>query len=105
MSFSCNYLWINVVLPIFINVGIHIAARIINKSDKPGHDFKNAAVIYGVSITAIVVAIFHRDYIVTSCAYVFPIVLSALYNQKKTAYPHYDYCACFAYNHGGGTGV
>ena len=82
-SIKSSYLWFSVVLPIFLNVIINFAVRKVDKSKNISHDFKNDFVMYGICATACVVAIIHRDYGVMSGAYVFPIVLSASYNQKR----------------------
>jgi len=83
LSLECTYLWQNVAMPIFINLIAHMIVRMINKSDKASDKLKNSSVIYGAFVTTLVVSLFHRDYIVTLCAFVFPIILSAMYNDKK----------------------
>ncbi len=82
-SFNNEYLWLNVVTPICINVAAHFVARGINRSNAAKPRQKNASVIYGAFVTAFVVSMFHRDYTVALCAFVFPIILSAMYNDKK----------------------
>lgn len=83
LSLNCAYLWQNVVAPIFINFLAHMAVRWINTSARTSDNLKNSSVIYGAFVTTFVVSLFHRDYIVTLCAFVFPIILSAMYNNKK----------------------
>lgn len=82
-SLGCPYLWDGVIIPIVINVTAHIAAR--RKCHNKDIDVKrkNYSVIYAAVVTTFVVSIFHRDYIVTLCAFAFPIILSALFNDRK----------------------
>ena len=82
-SFESGYLWLNVILPICINACAHLVAVWICRSERFSIDFRNASIIYAAFVTTFVVSIFHRDYIVTLCAFVFPIILSAMYNDKK----------------------
>ena len=44
---------------------------------------KNGAITTAALITSLVVAIIHKEYIVTSCAFIFPMVLSAMFNDRK----------------------
>lgn len=83
LSLESTYLWKNVVLPICINAAAHLCVRKINRSEKASTDFKNASVIYAAFVTTFTVSVLHRDYIVTPCAFVFPIILSAMYNRRK----------------------
>ena len=83
LSLKCTYLWLNVVSPICINLLVHLGATFVCRSNFATYRFKNASVIYAAVATSIVVSLFHRDYLVTSCAFVFPIILSALYNERK----------------------
>ena len=78
-----GYLWKNVVTPISINVIVHLIVRWLNKSTKVSERTKNASIIYGAMVTSFVVSLFHRDYIVGLCSFVFPVILSAMYNDKK----------------------
>lgn len=83
LSLDNAYLWQNVVAPICINGAAHIITRLVNRSNVAQTKHKNASVIYAAFVTAFVVSLFHRDYMVALCAFVFPIILSALYNDKK----------------------
>lgn len=83
LSLKSSYLWQNVVAPIFINVVAHLTVRLINASSKAPENLKNSSVIYAAFITTLVVSLFHRDYIVAPCAFVFPIILSAMYNDRN----------------------
>ena len=78
-----RYLWLSVILPICINTVTHFAARKICHSANVKTRLKNNSVIYAAFVTTFVVSIIHRDYIVTSCAFVFPVILSAMYNDMK----------------------
>lgn len=82
LSLGSRYLWLNVVLPIVLNFLTHMTARMLCGSDSVSHKTKNYVAIYATIITSFVVSFFHRDYIVTGCSYVFPIILSAMYNDK-----------------------
>lgn len=82
-SFNCSYLWMGVIVPICINILSHIVARAICKRKTSNYRLKNRSVIYAAIVTSFVVSLFHRDYLVTSCAFVFPIILSAMYNDEK----------------------
>lgn len=83
LSLTCSYLWFSVVAPVIINSVAHIAAKIICNSRTLGIRTKNHSVIYATVITSFAVSVFHRDYLITSCAFVFPIILSAMYNDKQ----------------------
>lgn len=83
LSLKNAYLWKNVITPICINALAHIIAIAVNRSRTTKTEHKNAFVIYAAFVTAFVVSLFHRDYMVSLCAFVFPIILSALYNDKK----------------------
>lgn len=82
LSLASGYLWKNVVLPIAINLIAHLSVRWINSSEKTSDKLKNSSVIYGAFVTSFVVSLFHRDYIVALCSFVFPIILSAMYNDQ-----------------------
>lgn len=81
-SFTSSYLWINVVMPICINTIIYMVARKICRSKGVGYRAKNHTVSYAAIAVSFIVSLFHRDYLVTSCAFVFPIILSAMYNDR-----------------------
>lgn len=83
LSLECRYLWVNVVTPICINVIAHLVARRICHSPNIAVKIKNSSIVYAAFVTTFVVSMFHRDYTVTMCAFVFPIILSAMYNDKK----------------------
>jgi len=83
LSVNSSYLWGFVALPIFLNLCAHLFARKIDSSSAYDHDLKNSVIIYAVLITAIVIAVFHRYYIVTATAFTFPIVLCAMFNSKE----------------------
>ncbi len=83
LSFRSVYLWVGVLIPICINVFAHLFAMWVCKKPNTNYQFKNNSVIYAAIVTSLVVSLFHRDYLVTSCAFVFPIILSAMYNDQK----------------------
>jgi len=82
-ALSNKYLWYGVVAPIFINLTAHIVARVIINRENVKRRFKNATIIGAALITSFVVAVIHKEYIVTGCAFVFPMVLSSAFNDKK----------------------
>ena len=82
LSLESRYLWLNVALPIVLNFLTHMTVRMLCKVNSVSHKTKNYVAIYATIITSFVVSFFHRDYIVTGCSYVFPIILSAMYNDK-----------------------
>ena len=84
-TFSLNnaYLWYGVVFPITVNAITHLVARaFVNAPDKSSQR-KNEVIITAALITSFVVAVIHKEYIVTSCAFIFPIILSAIFNDRK----------------------
>ena len=83
LSLKNTYLWLNVITPICINVLAHIIAMTVNRTSTASAERKNAFIIYAALVTTFVVSLFHRDYMVALCAFVFPIILSALYNDRK----------------------
>ena len=82
-SIKNHYLWFNVVFPIIANMLTHIGARLIVKHPDVSFQNKNAGVIVAALITSFIVAVVHKEYMVTSCAFIFPMVLSAIFNSKK----------------------
>lgn len=83
LSLKETYLWYNVVLPIGLNSMICLLAVIANKTAKITEDYKDEAIIYGASAIAFVISVLHREFIVNTCACLFPMVLSATFNDKK----------------------
>ena len=84
-NFAINnlYLWYGVVFPIVINCIAHLVARRIVNSKRVSTRSKNKSIIAAALITSFVVAVIHKEYIVTSCAFIFPMILSAMFNDKK----------------------
>ena len=82
-SLRNRYLWYGVVFPVVINTLTHILARSIGKSAHVSRRRKNGSIILAALITSFVVSVIHRAYIVTSCAFIFPVMLSAMFNDKK----------------------
>ena len=83
LSLQNTYLRIKVILPILINVINHIIARILTNSSKLKRRQKNTIIIVAALVTSLIVAVFHKEYAVTGCAFVFPMVLSATFNDKR----------------------
>ena len=82
-SLQNSYFRYKVLLPIFINVVTHLCARVFLNVKKLNRRQKNSVIIVAALITSFVVAVFHKEYIATGCAFVFPMVLSAIFNDKK----------------------
>ena len=82
-SLQNHYLWYGVVFPIIVNAITHFIARAI--VNKPGisRQRKNTTIIVATLVTSYIVAILHKEYIVTGCAFIFPIILSAFFNDRK----------------------
>ena len=77
------YLWYGVILPITVNAVTHLVARRSVNAPSVSRRKKNKAIIAATLVTSLVVAVIHKEYIVTSCAFIFPIVLSAIFNDRK----------------------
>ena len=75
--------WRNVMIPTILNLLTHLTAMICIKSPKITQKGKNTVIIVALMITSFVVALFHREFPVTCCAFVFPIILSAMFNNKQ----------------------
>lgn len=82
-SINNRYLWYGVIVPIIINIITHLIARLIVKAPNVNRQQKNKTIITAALITSFIVAVVHKEYIVTSCAFIFPIVLSSMFNDKK----------------------
>ena len=77
------YLWYGVVFPIVTNVITHLTARWIVNRTNVSRQKKNLSIIVATLVTSFVVAVIHKEYIITSCAFIFPIMLAAMFNDKK----------------------
>lgn len=77
------YLWYAVVFPNIANTITHLVARKIVNSPKVSHQRKNETIILAALITSFIVAVIHKEYLVTSCAFIFPLILSAMFNDRK----------------------
>lgn len=77
------YFRYRVVLPILINVITHVIARVIIKKAKISRRAKNAIIISAALVTSLVVVLAHKEYIIICCAFVFPIILSSTFNDRK----------------------
>ncbi len=83
LAWDNAYVWYGVVLPIAVNILVHLVARAIINSERVRRRHKNLAIIAAALVTSLVVAVIHKEYIVTSCAFTFPMVLSAMFNDRK----------------------
>ena len=82
-SLDNSYLWYGVIFPGFANTITHLVARIIVNSPNVTHQKKNETIIIAALVTSFIVAVIHKEYLVTSCAFIFPLILSSLFNDKK----------------------
>lgn len=78
-----TYLLFKVAIPIVINIMGCFAARYVSEKKKLSYDTKNAVVICISLLTAIVVAVSHKEIAVAFAAFVFPIFLAGMFNNKK----------------------
>lgn len=83
LSWSDSYLLFSVLLPILVNVIAHFVARYVVHKTSFSEEKKNSAIIYAALVTTLLVSIIHREFILTSCAFIFPMVLSTVFNNKK----------------------
>lgn len=83
LSLDDIYLQNNVLLPILINLIAHLWARVVVFKSSCDDSFKNASIIYAALVTTAVVSICHREFLMTSCSFIFPMVLSTVFNNKK----------------------
>ena len=82
-SLRNGYLWYGVVFPVIANTLTHLIARWIVHRARVSRWWKNGSVVFAALITSLIVAVIHREYLVASCAFIFPIVLSAMFNDRK----------------------
>lgn len=82
-SFSDSYLKYKVGLPILLNCCIFLLVVLLNTYSKFSHDVKNEIIVHGASAVSLVISIFHREFIVTSGTFLFPMMLSSMFNNKK----------------------
>ena len=83
LSLNNRYLWSCVISPIAINVITLTFVRTLIDHTRISDNAKNAVVIVGTLITSFVVAISHKEYIASGCAFVFPMLLSSIFNNKR----------------------
>ena len=83
LIWSDSYLVFRVALPIVLNMIAHIIARFIVCETSVSENKKNAAILYATLFTAVVVSIIHREFVLTSCAFIFPMILSNVFSSKK----------------------
>ena len=83
ISLYSPYFWPEVFIPIAINFTVHFIVRYVNGSKRYDKNLKNASVIYAILTTSCILTLLHRDYITTACTFSFPIVLSAIFCDKK----------------------
>jgi len=82
-SFTDTYLQHKVILPILLNCFIYLIVSVINHSSKINHNIKNETIVYGASAIAFVISVIHREFIVNTGSFMFPMILSAVFNSKK----------------------
>lgn len=82
-SFTNKYMWLCVVLPIVVNFTAHFCARYAINTLSLRESAKDSLIVYAALATSIVVSISHREFIITSCAFIFPVILSTFFNNRK----------------------
>ncbi len=75
--------WVNMIIPVLANAVIHIVIRIANGMERFSPERKNTIVIYGTLFTTLAIAVCHRSYIASLCAFVFPMTLCTIFNDRK----------------------
>ena len=83
ISHTDTYLQYKVMLPILLNCVIYSIMAIVNRSPKINDSAKNEAIVYGASAVAFVISVVHREFIVNTGSFMFPMILSAVFNSKK----------------------
>ena len=91
-SIKDSYLQWRVIFPIALNWIFQLIAFMTNKSEKLQHSTKNRAVIWSAIAVSFVTTAVHREYIVIMGAFIFPLIFSATFNDKKL----FDQTAVFA---------
>lgn len=83
LSFHSRYLWVCVLLPILINYTGHGVAEYLMRKDTVATQQKDAAITYAILITSASMAMIHRVYVLSLCAFTFPLVLCGFFNDRK----------------------
>lgn len=78
-----DYLFKGVLLPIFLNVVVHIGVKAICKLPELHYHIKDYAVTYAILITSAVAAFTHMEYPVASLVFVIPVMMPVIFNNKK----------------------
>ncbi len=78
-----DFLFKGVLLPIFLNVVVHIGVKAICKLPELHYHIKDYAVTYAVLITSAVVTFAHKEYPVASLLFVIPVMMLVIFNNKK----------------------
>ncbi|MBR3837673.1 MAG: diguanylate cyclase [Clostridia bacterium] len=82
-SLQSRYLWCSVVLPVTLNVAIHCVMRFVLKKQRITKRIKNATAIGAALAMAFLVTVVHKEQALAGCTFIFPIMLSALFNDRK----------------------
>ncbi len=82
-SHTDTYLRYKVILPILLNCVIYTIVAFINHSPKISDNVKNETIVYGASAVAFVTSVIHREFIVNTGSFMFPMILSAVFNNSK----------------------
>lgn len=77
------YVWYGVIIPIAANIIIHSIARGLIFLSSLNEELKNGIIIYAALATSATVSICHRDFSITLCSFIFPMVLSTVFNDRK----------------------
>lgn len=78
-----KYLHFRVILPILLNILTHVIARLLVRRKDIKRKTRNIIIIAAALATSLIVAIFHKEYVIACCAFVFPMILSSIFNDKK----------------------
>ena len=78
-----SYLRYKVLLPLAVNMIAFVFVDLINNVTIVSQNFKNRAIVFGASVVAFVVSAVHREFIVNLGAFMFPMILSATFNDRK----------------------
>ncbi len=82
-SIKDSYLRWRVIFPVVLNWIIQLIAICADRSKKLQHSTKNRIVIFAAIAISFVTTAVHREYIVIMGAFIFPMIFSATFNDKK----------------------
>ena len=83
LSFADEYLFDGVLVPIGANLLVLLATLFVNHSPRISEEKKNDLIINGITAVACIITLCHREYLITTCTCLFPMILSTAFNDKK----------------------